>query len=1017
MSRRPLLVSLIAIVVLAGAIAVSATFSSNGNSPAAVVAAVAPCGAGVAFNTHTGAPCPAAVLPSYTFTRTLKIGSTGPDVKALQQLLNTDPATQVATKGPGSPGLESTYYGPATASAVSKFQLEYKAEILTPLGLTKPTGTVGASTIKELNLLESKTTTVAIAGCTPGAAFSTISGRPCTTLSISMATSTQSRVITITDTRSSNGTIVPITISGGGGGGGGGGSSGGGGGSSSGGGGSSAPTTYSIVVAAGANGSASAVGTLTPNAGDSPTVSFVADDGYQIDTVTLDGSSIGSVASYTFQNVSANHTISATFKPKPTQPTTYTINASAGANGTVTPSGITTVTSGGTQSYTIAANSGYQIASVTVDGSSVGSPTTYPFPNISANHTISATFTSIPVTTYTITASAGSHGTISPTGPTKVNAGSSATFTFNPANSYQVNTLTVDGQNVTNPTTSYTFPNVAGAHTIAVTFSKIPVTTYTITASAGPNGSISPGTTQVTAGTSKTFTFAAATGYQVASVLVDNVNQGAISSYTFPAVSATHTISVTFVAQTFTITTTAGPNGTISPSGIITVASGANQSLAINPNTGYQIASVTVDGQAQIPPGGTVNLTSILTNHTVSATFSPLVTYTLTTNAVNGTITKNPNQSVFNAGDVVTLTASPNSGYQFSSWSGAVTGSTNPTTLTMNANSSVTANFTAGSVATPLNTWDNHSFSAQTGTFTATFDAVSGASANTVIGLSAGSAAAYTDLAPIVAFQTDGTINARNGSSYAAASTIPYTPGQTYHFRLVVNVATHTYDSYVTPPGGTETPIGIGYAFRTEQASVASLANVADFSTAGGVAISNFTIASGGQQQTPAPTVNFSAASTFITSGTATTLTWSSTNATSCTASGGWSGSKATSGSQSTGNLTTSTTYTLSCTGTGGTTQQSTTVTVATSGGGGTTTGWTTVTQNADDQVIYVSSSSGLDSNNGTSSATPVKTIAHAESLFTTGHPVWLLLKAGDTWYEGTYQWKWAGNVGRRSPR
>ena len=67
---------------------------------------------------------------------------------------------------------------------------------------------------------------------------------------------------------------------------------------------------------------------------------------------------------------------------------------------------------------------------------------------------------------------------------------------------------------------------------------------------------------------------------------------------------------------------------------------------------------------------------------------------------------------------------------------------------------------------------------------------------------------------------------------------------------------------------------------------------------------------------TPAPTVTISANPTSVSSGGSSTLTWSSTNATSCTASGGWSGSKATSGTQTLANLTTTATYTLTCTGT-----------------------------------------------------------------------------------------------------
>jgi hypothetical protein len=67
---------------------------------------------------------------------------------------------------------------------------------------------------------------------------------------------------------------------------------------------------------------------------------------------------------------------------------------------------------------------------------------------------------------------------------------------------------------------------------------------------------------------------------------------------------------------------------------------------------------------------------------------------------------------------------------------------------------------------------------------------------------------------------------------------------------------------------------------------------------------------------------------TTIPSGGSSTLTWSSTNATSCTASDGWSGSQALSGTQSTGVLTATTSYTLTCFGIGGSANETATVTV-----------------------------------------------------------------------------------------
>src|SRR5271169_1760473 len=68
----------------------------------------------------------------------------------------------------------------------------------------------------------------------------------------------------------------------------------------------------------------------------------------------------------------------------------------------------------------------------------------------------------------------------------------------------------------------------------------------------------------------------------------------------------------------------------------------------------------------------------------------------------------------------------------------------------------------------------------------------------------------------------------------------------------------------------------------------------------------------------PPPTVSITASPASVISGQSPTLTWSATNATSCTASGGWSGPKSTSGTTSTGTLSANTSYILTCAGTGG---------------------------------------------------------------------------------------------------
>ena len=74
------------------------------------------------------------------------------------------------------------------------------------------------------------------------------------------------------------------------------------------------------------------------------------------------------------------------------EPASYTITASAGANGSISPSGAVSVANGGNQTFTITPNAGYLVQDVLVDGGSVGAVTSYPFTSVGADHTISASF-------------------------------------------------------------------------------------------------------------------------------------------------------------------------------------------------------------------------------------------------------------------------------------------------------------------------------------------------------------------------------------------------------------------------------------------------------------------------------------------------------------------------------------------------------------------------------------------------------------------------------------------------
>jgi hypothetical protein len=182
-------------------------------------------------------------------------------------------------------------------------------------------------------------------------------------------------------------------------------------------------------------------------------------------------------------------------------------------------------------------------------------------------------------------------------------------------------------------------------------------------------------------------------------------NSGAQShSITVPSSATTYTAN--FTTQ-YSLTASATPvaGGTVSPSGTNWYNNGQSINLSATPNSGYNFGSWSgvISGTANPVPitmDGPKNAT---------ANFTTQTQYTLTVNASpsgSGSVSLNPNKATYSSGEQVTLTANANSGYGFSSWSGNLTGTTNPVSITVDGNKTVTANFAATPgtlVVTPLN--------------------------------------------------------------------------------------------------------------------------------------------------------------------------------------------------------------------------------------------------------------------------------------------------------------------------
>ena len=373
-----------------------------------------------------------------------------------------------------------------------------------------------------------------------------------------------------------------------------------------------APQSHTITASAGAYGQITPSGATTVTEGESQSYTISAFNGFHISDVTVDGVSVGAVSSYTFNAVGADHAISASFAVN-----TYTISASSGSNGSVSPAGSTSVAYSGSQVYTITPATGYHVGDVLVDGASVGAVDSYTFSNVSSSHTISASFAA---NSYTISSNSGANGSVSPAGSTSVAYSGSQVYTITPATGYHVGDVLVDGASV-GAVDSYTFSNVSSSHTISASFAA---NSYTISSNSGANGSVSPaGSTSVAYSGSQVYTITPATGYHVGDVLVDGASVGAVDSYTFSNVSSSHTISASFTVNSYTISATAGQGGSIDPAGQVTVNGGGSQSFAISAESGYEVESVMIDGQNIGTTTGYI-FDQVAANHSISVLFNQI---------------------------------------------------------------------------------------------------------------------------------------------------------------------------------------------------------------------------------------------------------------------------------------------------------------------------------------------------------------------------------------------------------
>lgn len=171
---------------------------------------------------------------------------------------------------------------------------------------------------------------------------------------------------------------------------------------------------------------------------------------------------------------------------------------------------------------------------------------------------------------------------------------------------------------------------------------------------------------------------------------------GALTGNANPAqltMNATKDVVARFVSDTqYTVTLSANGAGTVTKSPEkATYGAGETVTLEATPNLGNTFVNWLVNG---VPNTANPLVVTVNSNMTVVGNFAPAPQRTLTVTTVgNGTITLNPPGGAYPHGQQVTLTASPGANASFTGWSGSLTGTTNPVTITMDADKSITGTF------------------------------------------------------------------------------------------------------------------------------------------------------------------------------------------------------------------------------------------------------------------------------------------------------------------------------------
>jgi predicted secreted protein len=432
------------------------------------------------------------------------------------------------------------------------------------------------------------------------------------------------------------------------------------------------PASHGNVTASPANAGAGTtiILTISPEA-DYQLKSLTVKDAANAD-ITVNGTG----TSRTFTMPASNVTVSMEFEALPANVYSITVNPISLGNVTASPANAGAET---TITLTINPDTGYQLKSLTVkdaadtDITVSGTGTSRTFAMPASNVTISAEFE---LSLYSVTVSAASHGSVA-ANLANAEMGTTITLTASPDTGYQLKSLAVKDAadadvTVSGTGTTRTFAMPASNVRVIAEFE---LSLYSVTISAAAHGSVAANSVSAGTGTTITLTISPDTGYQLKSLAVkdaadaDITVSGTGTSRTFALPASNVTVIAEFELSLYSVTVNAASHGSVAANPE-NAEMETTITLTASPDTGYQLKDLAVKdaANADVTVNGTGTsrtFTMPASNVTVNAEFE-LSLYSVTVSAAShGNITTNSVNA--GMGTTITLTVSPETGYQLKS--------------------------------------------------------------------------------------------------------------------------------------------------------------------------------------------------------------------------------------------------------------------------------------------------------------------------------------------------------------